>query len=154
MKPAADDDETNSCCAIPSPREEEGDRVVPFDNIMPVGWWCWCDDEDGEKEDEEEEDEGEEDDDVDDFDVAVVAISAAVRAGFVDGPGPGPCPGLGPDPGNLLEIVCSSLEVDGLDGRLRRSKDDVSSESTANERKSAHLLLTHKVHLYSTKRVR
>lgn len=153
MKPSADDDETNSCCAIPSPRAEEGGgRVVPFDNIMPVDWWCWCDDEDGEKEEEEEEEEGEEEeeeeDDVDDFDVAVVAISAAVRAGFVDGPGPGP------DPGNFLEIVCSSSEVDGLDGRLRRSRDDVSSESTANERKSAHLLLTHKVHLYSTKRVR
>lgn len=148
MKPAADDDETSIRCAIPSPREEEDGRVVPFDNIMPVGWSCCCDDEDGEKEDEEEEeeDEGEEYDDFDDCDVAVDAISAAVRAGFVDGPGSGP--------GNFLEIECSSLEVNGLDGRLRRSKDDVSSDSIANERKSAHLLLTHKVHLYSTKRVR
>lgn len=102
-------------------------------------WWWWCDDEEGEEEEEEEE-EGDDDDD------AVVATSAAVRAGFIDGPGPGP--------GNFLEVVCSSSEVDGLDGRLRRSKDDVSSESTANERNSADLLLTHKVHLYSTKRVR
>lgn len=140
MKPAAYDDETNICCPIPSPREEKGGRVVPFDNIMLVGWW-WCDDEDGEKREEEEE---EDDEEADDDDVAVVATSAAVRVGFVDGPGPG----------NFLQVVCSSSEVDGLDGRLRRSKDDVSRESTANKRKSAHLLLTHRVHLYSTKRVR
>lgn len=68
----------------------------------------------------------------------------AVRAEFIDGPGRG----------NPLEVVvCSSSEVDGLGGTLRRSKDDVSSESTANERNSADLLLTHKVHLYSAKRV-
>lgn len=92
-----------------------------------VPWW-WCNDDDEEEEDDD----------------AVVATSAAVRAGFVDGSGPG----------NFLEVVCSSSEVDGLGGRLRRSKDDISSESTANERNSADLLLTHKVHLYSTKRVR
>lgn len=92
---------------------------------MLVGWW-WCDDDD-------------------DDDDAVAATSAALRAGFVDGP----------VPGNPLEVVvCSSSEVHGLGGRLRRSEDDVSSESTANERNSADLLLTHKVHLYSTKRVR
>lgn len=93
-----------------------------------VLWW-WCNDVDEEEDDDDD---------------AVVATSAAVRAGFVDGPGPG----------NFLEVVCSSSEVDSLRGRLRRSKDDISSESTANERNSADLLLTHKVHLYSTKRVR
>lgn len=116
---------------------------------MLVSWW-WCDEEEEEEEEVEENDDEEEEEDDDDGDVddTIVAISVAVGAGFADGPGPSPCPG------NFLEVVCSSSEVDGLDGRLRRSKDDVSSESTANERNSAHLLLTHKVHLYSTKRVR
>lgn len=117
---------------------------------MLVSWW-WCDEEEEEEEVEEEDDDDDEEegeDDDGDVDDTVVAISVAVGAGFADGPGPGP------GPGNFLEVVCSSSEVDGLDGRLRRSKDDVSSESTANERNSAHLLLTHKVHLYSTKRVR
>lgn len=118
---------------------------------MLVSWW-WCDEEEEEEEEVEENDDEEEEEDDDDGDVddTIVAISVAVGAGFADGPGPSP----GPGPGNFLEVVCSSSEVDGLDGRLRRSKDDVSSESTANERNSAHLLLTHKVHLYSTKRVR
>lgn len=71
----------------------------------------------------------------------------AVRAGFAVGPGRG-------GPLVVVVVVCGSSEVDGLGGRLRRSKDDVSSESTANERNSADLLLTHNVHLYSTSRVR
>lgn len=89
------------------------------------------------------------DDDDDDNDVKA---TTEVRAGSLicPGPGPGPGPGLAP----LVVVVCSSSEVDGLRGRLRRSKEDVSSESTANERNSADLLLTHNVHLYSTSRVR
>lgn len=87
------------------------------------------------------------DDDADDNDVKA---TTEVRAGSLICPGPGPGPGLAP----LVVVVCSSSEVDGLRGRLRRSKDDVSSESTANERNSADLLLTHNVHLYSTSRVR
>ena len=73
----------------------------------------------------------------------------------VDGDGAPPSAGavVESSRGSGGKRTCSS-DVVGLAGRERSRKDEESSESTAKDRKSADLALTHSVQRYSARRVR